>query len=97
MATKPQTARATENTSGLPLQALIGGQILLLREKRVMLDADLAEFYGVQTKVLVQAVKRNITRILQYFMFQLSPEEFAALGLQTVTSNTGCGGRRTEP
>jgi len=97
LATKPQTALATENISELPLQALIGGWILLLREKRVMLDTDLAELYGVQTKVLVQAVKRNITRFPQDFMFQLSAEEFAALRSQTVTSNAGRGGRRTAP
>jgi len=61
------------------MQTLISGRILLLREKRVMLDADLAELYGVQTKVLVQAVKRNIARFPQDFMFQLSAEEFTVL------------------
>jgi len=79
------------------LQSLIGGHILALREQRVMLDADLAELYGVQTKVLVQAVKRNLTRFPQDFMFQLSADEFTALRSQTVTSNTGRGGRRTAP
>ena len=44
------------------LQPFIGSRILTLREQRVMLDADLAELYGVQTKVLVQAVKRNLMR-----------------------------------
>ena len=72
-----------------PLQSLIGGRILALREQRVMLDADLAELYGVQTKVLVQAVKRNLARFPQDFMFQLSADEFTALRSQTVTSNTG--------
>ena len=80
-----------------PLQSLIGGRILVLREQRVMLDVDLAELYGVQTKVLVQAVKRNLARFPQDFMFQLSAEEFSALRSQTVTSNTGRGGRRTAP
>jgi hypothetical protein len=80
-----------------PLQSLIGGRILVLREKRVMLDADLAELYGIQTKVLVQAVKRNLARFPQDFMFQLSIDEFTALRSQTVTSNTGRGGRRTAP
>jgi hypothetical protein len=80
-----------------PLQSLIGGRILVLREQRVMLDADLAELYGVQTKVLVQAVKRNLARFPQDFMFQLSAEEFSALRSQTVTSNTRRGGRRTAP
>jgi len=78
-----------------PLQALIGGRILVLREQRVLLDADLAELYGVQTKALVQAVKRNLARFPQDFMYQLTAEEFTALRSQTVTSNTGRGGRRT--
>jgi len=60
-----------------------------------MLDADLADLYGVQTKVLVQAVKRNLARFPADFMCQLSAEEFAALRSQAVTSNTGRGGRRT--
>jgi len=80
------------------LQPLIGSRILTLREQRVMLDADLADLYGVATKVLVQAVKRNLVRFPQDFMFQLSAEEFAALRSQSVTSNTdGRGGRRTAP
>jgi ORF6N domain len=80
------------------LQPLIGSHILTLREQRVMLDADLAELYGVQTKVLVQAVKRNLARFPADFMFQLTGEEFAALRSQFVTSNTeGRGGRRTAP
>ena len=90
MTTAPQPLVADENIAA-PLQALIGGRILALREQRVMLDADLAELYGVQTKVLVQAVKRNMTRFPQDFMFQLSTAEFVALRSQTVTSNTGHG------
>jgi hypothetical protein len=83
------------------LQPLIGSRILTLREQRVMLDADLADLYGVATKVLVQAVKRNLARFPQDFMFQLTGEEFAALRSQSVTSNAGNppgrGGRRTAP
>ena len=83
------------------LQPLIGSRILTLREQRVMIDADLAELYGVATKVLVQAVKRNLVRFPQDFRFQLSAEEFAALRSQSVTSNAGDspgrGGRRTAP
>jgi len=79
------------------LQPLIGSRILTLREQRVMLDADLAELYGVATKVLVQAVKRNLARFPEDFMFQLSAEEFANLRSQTVTSSAGHGGRRTAP
>ena len=94
---QPQAGIATGKQIVAPLQSLIGGRILVLREQRVMLDADLAELYGVQTKVLVQAVKRNLARFPQDFMFQLSANEFAALRSQTVTSNTGRGGRRTAP
>jgi hypothetical protein len=83
------------------LQPLIGSRILALREQRVMLDADLAELYGVETRVLVQAVKRNLGRFPEDFMFQLSAQEFANLRSQSVTSSaggpSGHGGRRTAP
>lgn len=62
-----------------------------------MLDADLAELYGVQTKVLLQAVKRNEARFPPDFMFRLDDEEFAALRSQFVTSKPGRGGRRYSP
>ena len=57
------------------LQEKIRNKILLIRGQRVMLDRDLAEFYGVETKVLNQAVKRNIERFPGDFMFQLTKEE----------------------
>jgi hypothetical protein len=57
------------------LPELIARRILMLRGIKVMLDADLAELYGVQTKVLNQAVKRNADRFPQDFMFRLSKEE----------------------
>jgi ORF6N domain len=80
------------------LQPVIQSRILTLREQRVMLDADLAQLYGVETRVLVQAVKRNLSRFPEDFMFQLSSEEFAALRSQSVISKTeGRGGRRTAP
>jgi hypothetical protein len=69
--------------------------ILLIRGHKVMLDADLATLYGVETKVLVQAVKRNIERFPEDFMFQLSLQEFADLRSQFVPSSWG--GRRTVP
>ncbi len=61
-----------------------------------MLDSDLAAMYEVETKVLVQAVKRNINRFPNDFMFQLSTEEFKYLKSQIVTSK-GRGGRRLPP
>lgn len=61
-----------------------------------MLDADLAGLYGVETKVLVQAVKRNLDRFPEDFMFQLSREEYDNLRSQSVTSSDW-GGRRYPP
>ncbi len=75
----------------------IENKILLIRGQKVMLDADLAELYGVETKVLMQAVKRNISRFPHDFMFQLSEEEYALLRSQFVTSKRGRGGRRYAP
>ncbi len=80
-----------------PLQPHIESRILALRAQRVMLDADLAALYEVQTKVLVQAVKRNTARFPADFMFQLSSEEFDNLRSQFVTSSSGYGGRRYAP
>ena len=59
-----------------PLE-LIASRILLIRSQRVMIDADLAQLYGVPTKVLNQAVKRNLQRFPPDFMFQLTAEEKA--------------------
>ncbi len=69
--------------------------ILLLRGQKVMLDASLAKLYVVETKVLVQAVKRNIERFPEDFMFQLTKQEFDDLRSQSVTSSWG--GRRYPP
>ncbi len=71
--------------------------ILLIRSQRVMLDSDLAELYGVETRALVQAVGRNKDRFPEDFMFQLTREEFSCLRSQIVTSNEGRGGRRYPP
>ena len=70
--------------------------ILLIRKQKVMLDADLADLYGVQTKFLVRAVKRNIDRFPADFMFQLSKEEFDDLRFHFGTSSDW-GGRRYPP
>ena len=67
----------------------IQNRILLIRGHKVMLSPDLAELYGVQAKVLIQAVKRNINRFPPDFMFQLSEEEFSNLRSQIVTANWG--------
>ena len=69
--------------------------IFLIRGKKVMLDRDLAFLYGVKTKVLIQAIKRNIERFPNDFMFQLNVKEFGVLRSQIVTSSWG--GRRYNP
>jgi hypothetical protein len=63
--------------------------ILVLRGQKVMLDADLAALYGVETRVLVQAVKRNLERFPKDFMFQVTNQELTALRSQIVMSNPG--------
>lgn len=72
-------------------------KIYLIRGQRIMLDSDLAEVYQVETRVLNQAVKRNLNRFPEDFMFQLTEEETKSLTSQIVTSNKGRGGRRYLP
>ena len=79
----------------LPLRR-IEQAILVIRGHRVMLSTDLAALYGVEPKVLVQAVKRNIERFPEDFMFQLTEDEHRILKSQIVTSSWG-GARRALP
>jgi ORF6N domain. len=72
-------------------------RILVVRGRQVMLDEDLADLYGVETRVLVQQVRRNEKRFPADFMFQLSIEEFSDLKSQSVMSSGGHGGRRKRP
>ena len=65
--------------------------ILLIRGQKIMLDADLASLYGVETRVLVQAVRRNLERFPEDFMFQLSKEEVDFLRSHIVTLKRGRG------
>ncbi len=71
--------------------------ILVLRDQKVILDRDLAVLYGVPTKALKQAVKRNIGRFPKDFMFVLTPEEFAEWRSQFVTSKADRMGLRYPP
>ena len=73
----------------------ISNMIYTIRGQRVMLDKDLSVLYGVQVRVLNQAVKRNSQRFPEDFMFQLNAEEWAILKSQFVTSSWG--GARTRP
>lgn len=73
---------------------IIEKKIYFLRKKKVMLDSDLAELYGVQTKVLNQAIKRNFDRFPDDFMFQLTKDEYILLRSQIVTLKQGRGQHR---
>jgi len=72
----------------------VAPRIRLLRRERVMLDDDLSTLYGVETRALVQAVKRNITRFPPDFMFQLSSAQYAVLRSQTVILDARRGAHR---
>lgn len=75
----------------------IEGMIYLIRGQKVMQDTDLAELYGVLTKNLNKAVKRNLERFPEDFMFQLTGDEHESLKKQFVTSKQGRGGTRYLP
>jgi hypothetical protein len=79
----------------LPAERILQS-ILVLRGEKVLLDADLAALYGVETRVLLQAVKRNIGRFPEDFMFQLAEGEWSNLKSQIGISSSW-GGRRTAP
>jgi hypothetical protein len=85
----------SKDESLIPVER-IERSILLIRGHKVMLSTDLAELYGVEPRILVQAVKRNINRFPGDFMFQLSKEEFSNLKSQIVISSWG-GLRRAAP
>jgi hypothetical protein len=74
--------------------ARIQKSIFLIRGQKVLLDMDLSEFYGVETRSLIQAVKRNIERFPSDFVFQLDQDEFDSLRSQIVISKAkgGCCG-----
>ncbi len=84
-----------ENNEILIPDELVMNQIYHIRGHKVMLDRDLAELYGLETRVLNQAVSRNVDRFPEDFMFQLSSEEWEILKSQIVTSSWG--GRRKPP
>lgn len=71
--------------------------VYLIRGEKVMLDRDLALLYGVETKILNRAVKRNLARFPPDFMFQLTADEASVLRYQIGTSKKGRGGRRYLP
>lgn len=86
-----------EETQALVQAERIERVILVLRGERVILDSEIALLYGVETKVLVRAMKRNLSRFPRDFMFQLTGEEAEFLRCQSGTSKKGRGGRRYLP
>jgi S-adenosylmethionine synthetase len=75
----------------------ISNKIYFIRNQKVMIDRDLALLYGIETRVLKQAVRRNINRFPEDFMFELSKEELANWRSQIVTSNSDKMGLRYAP
>jgi hypothetical protein len=94
MAGDPETDAAT---TALVAVEQVGELILSIRGQKVMLDADLAALYGVETRILTRAVARHPDRFPPDFMFQLTTDETAALRSHFGISNTGRGGRRYAP
>jgi phage regulator Rha-like protein len=90
MPRKPSVALA------LPEKDIVN-RIFFIRGQKVMIDRDLAEMYGVETRVLKQAVRRNITRFPEDFMFELTSEELQNWRSQFVTSNSDKMGLRYAP
>lgn len=76
---------------------LVMNKIYLIREQKVMLDSDLAELYGVETKRLKESVRRNLNRFPEDFMFDLTEPELKSLRTQIASSKTGRGGVRYSP
>jgi len=83
----------TEGADIIPIER-IQRAIYLIRGEKVMVDADLAALYGVETGALNRAVKRNADRFPPDFMFQLTAEATENLRCQTGISSSGYGGRR---
>lgn len=86
----------TQKNNIIPDEILLT-KIYFIRGQKVMLDRDLAELYGVETRILKQAVKRNLTRFPEDFMFELTKEESENLRSQIVISSQNWGGSRYMP
>ena len=83
-------------TTLVPIESIVR-KIVFLRGEKVLLDRNLAELYGVETGALNRAVKRNIDRFPEDFMFQVTADETERLRCQFGISKTGRGGRRYLP
>jgi len=87
----------TENNEIAIADESVMNQIYVIRGQKVMLDRDLAALYGVETRVLKQAVRRNIDRFPEDFMFEMTTEELQNWRSQFVTSNSDRQGLRYTP
>lgn len=85
---------AKKDVMGTVPDEIIMNKIYFVREQKVMFDSDLAELYEVETKVLNQAVKRNLDRFPADFMFELTKQEYELLRSQIVTLENGKGKHR---
>ena len=92
---RPAPAGAANAANAVLLPQDLAGRILVIRGQRVLLDADLARLYEVETKRFNEQIRRNPARFPPDFMFSLTPQEFAGLRSQIATSNRG--GRRYVP
>ena len=90
------TMHVNEKTVALPEEIIIS-KIYYIRGQKVLLDRDLATLYGVETKVLKQAVKRNIQRFPEDFLFEMNDQELENWRSQFVTSNADKMGLRHKP
>jgi hypothetical protein len=88
---------AAQETQIMIPDEVVMSKIYVIRGVNVMMDRDLAELYGVETKYLKRQVKRNIIRFPEDFMFELSHEEFTEWRSQFVTSNVDKMGLRYAP
>ena len=94
--TQADHQKTTQEAAIVPVER-IENCIHVLRGEKIMLDSDLAALYNVKTEAINQAVKRNLNRFPDDFMFQITTEEKEFLTSQIVISKTGRGGRRTLP
>ena len=92
----PHKKNLTRTSLSVSIQ-IVERKIYLIRGHKVMIDVDLAELYGVPTRVLNQQVQRNRKRFPEDFMFQLNKEEAENLRSQFVISSSSHGGRRFLP
>ncbi len=91
---KPKRAKPLVASEPLVEYQVVVGKIIVLRGQRIIFAHDLAELYGVETKVLMQAVKRNTARFPADFAFSITEQEFRNLKSQIVTSSWG-GARKS--